>query len=249
LIVSDVIGDPLDVIASGLTVPDPTTIADASAVLRTRGVWDAVPVSVRQHLDIGDDESPKPGDPCFERVTSAIIGNNRIAAEAACVRAESLGYAASVVTTTLAGEARDAGAQIARDALVRQATRQATLHAADRPLCLIYAGETTVTVTGPGLGGRNQELALAAALELDGHMGITVTSVGTDGIDGPTDAAGASADGTTLPRSRDLDLDAQRALRDNDAYPFWQSLGDLVITGPTGTNVMDLIVVTIRPAV
>ena len=261
LILSDVVGDPLDVIASGPTVPDPTTIADAIGILRNRGVWEQTPASVRRHLESGGDESPKPGDSCFATTVSVLVGNNGKAAEAARAHAESLGYDATVVTTTLTGESRDVGASIAQHALALQAHRAPNAP----PQCLVYAGETTVTVTGSGIGGRNQELALAAAIVLDGSRGITLASIGTDGIDGPTDAAGAVADGRTLPRARALGearspaagwltqllparalgLDASRALATNDAYPFWRALGDLVITGPTGTNVMDLIVVTI----
>jgi hydroxypyruvate reductase len=240
LVLSDVVGDPLDVIASGPTVPDPTTIADALSILNHRGVWTQTPLAIRQYLESGADESPKPSDPCFASVTSTVIGNNTKAAEATRTHAESLGYHATIVTTILTGESRDVGTTIADAAHTLQVESPAPGRRA-----LIYAGETTVTVTGSGRGGRNQELTLAAAIALDGSTGITLTSIGTDGIDGPTDAAGAVADGHTLSRARTLGLDAHRALTHNDAYPFWHALGDLIITGPTGTNVMDLIVVTI----
>ena len=240
LVLSDVVGDPLDVIASGPTVPDPTTITDAIGILHHRNVWPQTPPSIRHHLESHTDESPKPGDPCFATVTSTIIGNNTKAAEAALHTATKLGYTSQIVTTTLTGEAREVGNTIAQTARALQTT-------AATPQALIYAGETTVTVTGSGRGGRNQELTLAAAITLDGTIGITLTSIGTDGIDGPTDAAGAVADGQTLTRARTLGLDASAALTNNDAYPFWQTLGDLVMTGPTGTNVMDLVIVTIDP--
>jgi hydroxypyruvate reductase len=241
LILSDVIGDPMDVIASGPTVPDPTTIADAIGVLRTHGVWDAVAPAIQEHLLRGDDESPKPGDVCFATVTSTVIGNNTKAANAACDYALSLGYDASLMTTTLMGEAREQGRMIAEHAL----DVQSAMEPGAAPRCLVYAGETTVTVTGAGTGGRNQELVLAAALTLDGSRGITITSIGTDGIDGPTNAAGAVADGETVARARHAGDDPEQALANNDAYTFWKPLDTLVMTGPTGTNVMDLIVVTI----
>lgn len=240
LVLSDVIGDPVDVIASGPTVPDPTTIDEAIAILQRRGVWDHAPASIRMYLLHGNDESPKPGDPAFSHTKTIVVGNNRVAAEAARAHAESLGYVTTIETLSLAGEARDVGAELARAAIaVASADPKARR-------CFIYAGETTVTVTGHGLGGRNQELALGAAIALDGHPEITIASVGTDGIDGPTDAAGAVATGDTLARARTIGLDAARALVANDAYPFWHALDDLVMTGPTGTNVMDLVIVTIN---
>jgi hydroxypyruvate reductase len=239
LILSDVVGDPLDVIASGPTVPDTTTIVDAMRILHERMVWNSVPPAIRRHLEIGVDESPKAGDPCFATVTSTVIGNNTKAAEAARIHAVSLGYDACIVTTALTGESRDVGAVIARDALALQA--RVKDHTETTRRCFIYAGETTVTVVGSGVGGRNQELVLSAAIVIDGSDGITITSIGTDGIDGPTDAAGAVADGDTIGRARTLGLDAFDTLANNDAYPFWSALGDLVVTGPTGT----LIVVTI----
>ncbi len=241
LVLSDVVGDCMATIASGLTVPDPTTIADAVGVLETRGIRDAVPPAVRAHLDRGTDESPKAGDMRFSRARSRVIGSNAIAAEAARAHAEQLGYATRIVTTEMTGEARDVGSAIAK--AVRDECD--TLR---KPVALIFGGETTVTVTGTGRGGRNQELALAAALELDGHRDVVVASVGTDGIDGPTDAAGAVADGATLARARDLNVGALAALANNNAYNFWNAVGGLVITGATGTNVMDLVVATARPA-
>ena len=247
LVLSDVIGDPLDVIASGPTVPDPTTVDDAMAVLRAHGVWDTIPAAIRAHLLRGEDESPKPDDARFATVTSSVIGNNVKAAEAACAHARSLGYEASVVTTALDGESRDVGATIVHTVL---AQRDGDADRA-KPVCLVYAGETTVTVRGKGQGGRNQELALAAAMAIETRRDprspldkqhIAVASVGTDGIDGPTDAAGAVADETTVRRATSLGLNSVVALYENDAYPYWKTLGDLVMTGPTGTNVMDLVV-------
>jgi hydroxypyruvate reductase len=244
LVLSAVVGDPLDVIASGPASPDPTTFSDAVEVLRRRGVWEGAPPAVRARLEAGlageAEESPKPGDPCFKRVRVEIVGNNRLAAEAALAEAARRGYAGRLLTTELTGEARVVGRELAEQALTARAA--ATPGAA---ACLVAAGETTVTVTGPGRGGRNQELALGAAAVLAGSEGILLASAGTDGIDGPTDAAGAVVDGSTLERGAALGLDVERALVDNDAYPFFEALGDLIVTGPTGTNVMDLQVVLV----
>ncbi|MGI8510635.1 MAG: glycerate kinase type-2 family protein [Gemmatimonadaceae bacterium] len=241
LVLSDVVGDSLATIASGPTVPDPTTVADAIAVLTTREIWGATPRAIRDHLEHGGDESPKPGDVRFAYARSRVIGSNAIAAEAARARAEQLGYSARVVTTRMVGEAREVGTAVAKAV-------RGECDGLCRPAALIFGGETTVTVRGTGLGGRNQELALAAALELDGHWDATVASIGTDGIDGPTDAAGAVADGATLARARDLGVNALHFLANNDSYRFWGALGGLVVTGPTGTNVMDLVVATARPS-
>ncbi len=244
LVLSDVVGDPLDVIASGPVSADSTTFADAIDVLKRRGVWQRTPVEVRQHLEDGragrHPESPKPGD-SFDRVTARVIGSNRTAADAALAAAESRGYTPLLLTTCLTGEARDVGRVLA--AVGREvATRDRPIPA---PACLVAAGETTVTVRGSGRGGRNQEVALGAALALAGMENILVASMGTDGIDGPTDAAGAIASGTTLLRASNLGLDAGNALAGNDAYPFFQALDDLIVTGPTGTNVMDIALVMV----
>ncbi len=244
LVLSDVVGDPLDVIASGPVSPDPTTFADAVGVIRRRGAWDALPAKVQEHLDRGlrgeAKESPKEADRCFERVAVRIVGNNRLAAEAALAEALRRGFATRLLTTELTGEAREVGRDLAAAALAERAGPS------PGPAGLVAAGETTVTVTGRGSGGRNQELALGAGLALDGCEGILLASAGTDGIDGPTDAAGAFADGATVRRARAHGLDPEAALRDNDTYPFFRALGDLILTGPTGTNVMDLQVVLWR---
>lgn len=236
LVLSDVIGDPLDVIASGPTVPDPTRFADALAVLERRGVTARAPASVLTRLQSGArgeiPETPKPGDPDFERVSNLVIGNNALVAEAARVAAEALGYDASLMTLGLEGEARD----VARDLLVRARELPAGS-------CLIAAGETTVTVRGSGRGGRCQELALAAALELSADENLAVLAAGTDGTDGPTDAAGALIDAGTVVRGRTAGHDPARALADNDAHAFLTATGDLIVTGPTNTNLLDLYLV------
>ena len=236
LALSDVIGDPLDVIASGMTAPDPTTFADAARVTTQRGVADRVPSSVRARLEAGErgeiEETPKPGDPIFTRVTNLVIGNNTLIVEAAAVAATALGYRPHVLTRDLQGEARDAG----RDLVMRG--RQLA-----PPAALIAGGETTVTVVGDGRGGRCQELALAAALTIRANDGVTVLAAGTDGTDGPTDAAGAIVDSGTVARARAAGLDAERALARNDSYPLLAASGDLLHSGPTNTNLLDLYVV------
>ncbi|HUS16447.1 MAG TPA: DUF4147 domain-containing protein [Chloroflexia bacterium] len=241
LILSDVVGSPLDVIASGPTVPDPTTYADALAVLDRYAAGAELPAAVRAHLQAGAagtlPETPVPGDPLFARVVTQIIGDNRRAAQAAVAAARDLGLEALLLTTYLEGEARDAGRLLA--ALAKElAGDSGPLR---RPACLVLGGETTVTVRGNGRGGRNQELALGAALALDGWgPQVAVATLATDGGDGTGDAAGAIADGTTVARARNQGLDPALALADNDSYHFWQALGDAVVTGPTGTNVNDL---------
>jgi hydroxypyruvate reductase len=236
LVLSDVIGDPLDVIASGPTAPDPSTFAEALGVLRARGLLGSIPAPARDRLAAGVGgeiaETPKPGDPIFERVIHAVIGSNALIATAAVERARALGYRTELLTRSLEGEARD----VAR-ALVERA-RSLPLSA-----CAIAAGETTVTVRGAGRGGRCQEFALAAAREIDGEDGIAVLAAGTDGTDGPTDAAGGLVDGGTVERGRVAGRDAKAALDDNDAYHFLRASGDLIVSGPTHTNLLDLYLV------
>lgn len=233
LVLSDVIGNPLDVIGSGPTAPDPSTYAQALEILEQRGGWGQAPASVVERLEAGArgeiPETPKAGDRLFRRVTSVVIGDNSLVVDAASARASALGYAPLVLSRALAGEARDA----ARDFVARG--RQLP-----PPACLIAAGETTVAVRGQGKGGRCQEFALAAALEIDGAPGLTVLAAGTDGTDGPTAAAGAVVDGGTIRRAADLRLDAHSFLAANDSHAFFHSTGELVTTGPTGTNLLDL---------
>jgi hydroxypyruvate reductase len=239
VVISDVVSDPLDVVASGPVTPDPTRFADAQSVLRRYRVWKQVPLAARGYLDrgvcreIGD--SPTKLDPCFERTTAIVAGNAHTAARAACLEAERLGYETQVLTTTLTGEARKVGqflAETMRTLLASTAER--------RPTCIVTAGETTVEVRGNGLGGRNQEVALSAAIQLDGLESVLLASMGTDGLDGPTDAAGAVVTGSTAPRARDAGLDPVAALENNDTYPVLRALDDLIVSGPTGTNVADI---------
>ena len=245
LMLSDVIGDPLDTIASGPTHPDSTTFGDCLAIVDRYDLRHQLPTPVRQHLEAGTrgerPETPKPGDPCFARAESLVIGNSRLAIDAAAHKASALGYEVLVLTSRLQGEARHAATALVS---IAQETAE-TNRPISRPACLIAGGETTVTLRGDGKGGRNQELALAASLQLDGWSAITLLSGGTDGTDGPTDAAGALADSQTLSRARAQDLDARAFLDRHDSYSFFAALGDLVITGPTGTNVMDLQIVLI----
>jgi len=243
LILSDVVGNPLDVIASGPTVPDPTTFADVAAILDHYDLWDKLPLAVIDHVRRGQmgqvPETPKPGDPIFERTYNVIIGSNDIAAEAALHRAQELGFNALLLSTYVEGEAREVArvlAGLAKEVLYHERPVR-------RPACLIIGGETTVTIQGEGKGGRNQELALAAAIQISGLKDITVVALATDGTDGPTDAAGAIADGSTVDRAAALGLSAVDHLRRNDAYPFFDRLNDLLLTGPTNTNVNDLVLV------
>jgi glycerate 2-kinase len=238
LVLSDVIGDPLDVIASGPTVPDSSTFQDAWMVLERYSILDQIPVSVREHLSRGVrgeiPDTPKRHDPIFKRGAHIIIGNNRRAAEAAARAARSSGFRTLVLTSRLQGEACQAGKILG--ALARQFGRAA----GSAPLCLIAGGETTVTVSGDGHGGRNQELALGAVEELAGLAGVGLLALATDGGDGPTDAAGAVVTGESLERAMLLGLDPRAYLARNDAYHFFDLLGDLLKPGPTQTNVNDL---------
>ncbi|MBI3997912.1 MAG: glycerate kinase [Armatimonadetes bacterium] len=240
LILSDVLGNPLDAIASGPTVPDPTTFADALAIVDRFVLRGHLPASVLGHLEQGAagliPETPKPGDPVFAGVQTVIVGDITVAAAAAVERAQALGYRTRLHETNAQGEAREVGARFGT--MVRDARASAPPEAL--PLCLVMGGETTVTVRGTGRGGRNQELALAAAGPIAGLPQTLAAAFGTDGTDGPTDAAGAVADGATLARARARGLDPDEALRTNDAYPFFAALDDLIITGPTHTNVDDL---------
>jgi glycerate 2-kinase len=232
LVLSDVVGDPLDVIASGPTVPDPTTVADARAVLERYGAPGDLQSQGFEFL-----ETPKPGDPAFERVQHVVVGSNRLAALAAVERARQLGFNALLLSTYVEGEARE----VARVAAALAKGVRVHGDPLPPPACLVWGGETTVTIRGEGKGGRNQELALAAALALDGWPGTLVMALATDGTDGPTDAAGAVVTGETVARARAQGLDPRVALAANDSYPFFEALGDLIRTGPTGTNVNDLL--------
>ena len=245
LILSDVVGDSLDVIASGPTVGDPTTFADAMAIVSRYGLEEKVPQTVREYLRDGalgkHPETPKPDGPEFSGVINLLVGTNDIALQASENKARTMGYNTFVLSSAITGETRTAAADHA--AIARKIVD--TGKPLSRPACVLSGGETTVTIRGTGKGGRNQEFALASAIGIDGLAGTVILSAGTDGTDGPTDAAGAVVDGTTVQRGRGAGLDASRYLDDNNAYPFFDELGDLLMTGPTLTNVMDLRVILV----
>ncbi len=239
LILSDVVDDPLDSIASGPTAPDETYYKDAVEILHRYKLWDETPEAIKRRLNDGltqkISETPKEMPPSCHNV---IIGSNFIACTAAKFRAEELGLNSIILTSSLEGEARHIGTAFA--AIAKE------IHKHDNPLpkpCAVIAGgETTVTVTGIGKGGRSQEVSLGAAIKIEKLEGTAFASIGTDGIDGPTDAAGALIDSSTLSRASELGLNPLKSLENNDAYHFFQDLNDLIFTGPTGTNVMDSLI-------
>jgi glycerate 2-kinase len=240
LILSDVLGDDLSAIASGPTVPDPTTYQDAVAIAKRHRIWRALPQRVRQHLNRGcqgfASETPKPGSSLFRRVHHHIVGNNAAAVAAVTRAAREAGLRTIVHATALTGVARNEGQRFG--ALARNIVREGK--PLQRPCCVVAGGETTVTVTGKGTGGRAQEFAAAAALEIAGLAKVWVVAIGTDGTDGPTDAAGAVVDGDTVARAQRLSVDLKGALKRHNTYPALKRLHQLIITGPTGTNVNDL---------
>jgi hydroxypyruvate reductase len=238
LVISDVVGDDLSVIGSGPTVADPSTFADADAIARRSGGTAGFPEAVLEHLARGYrgelDETPKPGDPRLAQSTTRVIGGRWTAMAGARRVAEALGYDVVVREDPVVGEARVA-------AIEHLAWTRARLGAGTRPMCVVSSGETTVVVKGHGTGGRNQEFALAAAEVLRPHDSVALASIGTDGIDGPTDAAGAIVDPTTATRAEQAGLEPpSRYLDQNNSYAFFNALGDLIRIGPTGTNVGDL---------
>jgi len=246
LILSDVVGDPLDAIASGPTVPDSTSFVDCNAIVRRYELEGRLPAAVTERLRAGEAgeirETPAADDAVFERVSNVLVANNDRAVRAAAAAAEARGYRAMVLSTTIEGETRDVArvhAAITREVL-------ASGRPCAPPCCLLSGGETTVTLRGDGRGGRNQEFVLAAALDIAGLEGVTVCSIGTDGVDGNSDAAGAVADGGSTARARAAGLDPRALLENNDSNAFFATLDDLLVTGPTDTNVMDLRLVLIE---
>ncbi len=240
LILSDVIGDPLDVIASGPTVADTSTFQEVQSILEKYGIREQLPTSVQKHLAKGlageAPETPKPGDAIFVKTQNLVVASNRQAIEAAQAEAHHLGYRTLILSTLIEGETREVARVHAAIAKEIRASGQPL----PPPACVISGGETTVTLRGNGLGGRNQEFVLAAAIDLADVPDAVILSAGTDGTDGPTDAAGAVGDGETIRRAAKLALQPQIFLNNNDSYRFFEKLGDLLITGPTNTNVMDL---------
>jgi glycerate 2-kinase len=240
LVLSDVVGNSMETIASGPTVPDSSTYLQALHVLEHYHLMDEVPASITRYLKKGAageiPETPKPGDELFERVSNFIIGGNRQACQSALDQAARHGLNTLLLTTYLQGEARQAGgfmAAIAREIDVSQKP-------IPRPACLVAGGETTVNIIGDGLGGRNLEVALGAVRDLSGLQEVVLLTLATDGGDGPTDAAGAVVTGETLGRAIELGLDPDETLKRNDSYHFFEALNDLLKPGPTHTNVNDL---------
>ncbi len=239
LLISDVIGDRLDSIASGPFAPDTTTFGEALEIVEHYGLGTEIPVSIQYHLWNGMagkvPETPKPGDAAFGRVTHCICASNAQALEAARIEAESMGFQAEVIERPIDGDVGAAAKAFC------QRLGQIAEQTPKRRVCLIGGGEPTVMLgSSPGRGGRNQQFALASAFEVRGEVGVTVLSCGSDGTDGPTDAAGAVVDGTTIDRSQSQGLDPRTALETHDAYPLFEKSGDLVKTGPTNSNVMDI---------
>jgi glycerate-2-kinase len=244
LAISDVHGPIADdpaVIGSGPTVADPTTCAEALEVVRRAGLTASLPAAVIAHLEGASDESPKPGDPRLAQSAYHVIGNRQISMDGAGQAARALGYTIRLIESATEGEAREAGAAFAAQAL---------RESGGGPLCVIASGETTVHVRGTGRGGRNQEFALGALPLVDSlasrAAAVALASAGTDGIDGPTDAAGAIVDNTTSARAGERGVRTEDALASNGAYDFFAAVGDLIKWGPTGTNVGDLHVLLVR---
>jgi glycerate-2-kinase len=245
LILSDVVGDPLDFIASGPTVPDSTTFSDAVKILRRYGLWKEAPSSIRKVLSDGEKklipDTPKSNDKAFKKAYNIVVGNNRLASSAALGYLKSAGLNSLLLTATLEGEARYVATMMA--SMAREVS--ASGNPVPKPAGIVAGGETTVFVAGKGKGGRNQEIALAAALRVKDLDGVVIASLSTDGVDGPTDVAGAIADGKTLIRAEELRMDAGKFLADNDSYDFFSKLEDLIFTGPTGTNVNDVTAIVV----
>jgi len=245
LMLSDVVGDDLDVIASGPTVPDSSTFQDCMNIINKYTIEKKLPAAVVSRIQAGFSgqipETPKNGNQAFQNTQNLIIASNIESITAAKQKAESLRYRTLILSSMFEGETRD----VARlhGAMAREVLK--TGNPIPKPACILSGGETTVSIRGNGLGGRNQEFVLAAAIDIAGHDNIVILSAGTDGSDGPTDAAGAAADSTTLIRAKELNLDPKKYLSNNDSYHFFEALNDLIKTGPTNTNVMDLRIVLI----
>jgi len=248
LIISDVVGDRLDSIASGPSVPDSTTYSDAYDVLNERGLWNRIPRSVRNHIREGRNgrlpETPKEGSKIFKRVHNFLIGINRESCEAAARVLKRRGYHTLTLSTKIQGEAKEVGKVVSG---IASDIRENQLPI-NPPAAIVAGGETTVTVHGKGHGGRNQELVLSAALSIRGLPNLLVSSIGTDGRDGPTSAAGALADGSTVERGMRKGLNADTYLRENNSHEFFKKLKDLIVTGPTGTNVNDILIAIVGSA-
>ena len=246
LILSDVVGDDLDSIASGPCVADSKTFFDCNSVLKKYGLEEKVPVTVKEHLQKGVsglvDETPKEDSPLFDQIFTVVIGSNFEALVASKKKAEELGYNTLLLSSLIEGETKDVAA------FHMALAKEIVLHnePVAVPACLLSGGETTVTLEGQGKGGRNQEFVLSAAMEMKNMQNTVVFSAGTDGTDGPTDAAGAIVDNTILERAKVAGLSPQEYLRENDSFHFFEALGDLYKTGPTNTNVMDIRIILVE---
>ena len=245
LIISDVIGDPLDTIASGPTVPDPTTFKDCITVLKKYNILTKIPETVLAHINKGVDgvisDTPKSGEKVFDNVQNVIIASNLEAFKASKKKTVELGYNPLILSTMIEGETRDVAkvhAAIAKEVLKSD-------NPIKRPACILSGGETTVTINGKGLGGRNQEFVLASAIEISELDNVVVFSGATDGTDGPTNCAGAVTDGLTVKKAVDLGMNPLEYLMNNDSYHFFLNMGDLITTGPTNTNVMDIRIILV----
>ncbi len=246
LILSDVVGDPIEFIASGPTAPDPTTYEDAIALLKRYGIWDNVPQSVKdvlvRGLNRGLRETPKPGDKVFNNVLNYVVASNYISLKAMEEEARRLGYNTLILTSMIEGEAREVGKLLA--GVMKNVEKYD--EPIGKPAAILAGGETTVTVRGKGIGGRNQELALSVAISIAGLDDVVFTSIGSDGVDGVSIAAGGIVDGRTVSDGRKLGLDPYEFLNNNDSYNYLSKLGSAIITGPTGTNVNDLLVMLVK---
>ena len=243
LILSDVVGDPMDIIASGPTVPDESTFEDAYAIIQKYSLEEKMPNSACGFLKRGKmgkiEETPEAGNEIFDNTQNIIVGSNRIALEAAEKRAREMGYNTIILSSLVEGESRDAAKFLA--AIAKEVSRTGT--PIPKPACIIAGGETTVTIRGKGKGGRNQEFALSAAMEIEGCEGVVILSAGTDGTDGPTDATGAIVDFNTCKDAREKsNLNPEEFLSRNNSYNFFKKTGEHIITGPTMTNVMDIMI-------
>jgi glycerate 2-kinase len=240
LILSDVIGDRLEMVASGPTVPDSSTYQDAWSIIERYGLLEQIPAAVKNHFEKGIQgkipETIKPGDPILDQVQNYLVGNNTQSVQAAIKAADSLGFHTQLLTTSLHGEASQVGKSLAESAKSLHASCSISL-----PFCMVAGGETTVTIHGGGKGGRNQELVLGAIKSMAGNEPLVLISLGTDGGDGPTDAAGAIATNETYSLGLSMGLDPSEYLQRNDSYHYFEKLGDLIKTGPTFTNVNDLV--------
>ena len=246
LVLSDVVGDKLDIIASGPFIPDESSFHDVSIIFEKYGIKQKIPITVTDHIEAGitgnQEETPKYGEDFFQKVHNTIIGSNILALKGAASRAEELGYTPMILSSMIEGESREVAK--VHTAIIKEVI--ASGNPAKTPLCLISGGETTVTIKGSGKGGRNQEFCLAGAIDMHGLSKNTVMlSGGTDGNDGPTDAAGAIADTETFARATDIGLNPCKYLAENDSYNFFKTMNDLLITGPTNTNVMDIRIILI----